>query len=111
MLALASHGLLSFSGLPLRLPFYLGCGALVATIVATACSLAATLTQSPAAVWIVSPTALGLFFLGCVQLICLGIVGEYLNRIYDEVRARPRWIVDTEIGAGAEVAQSHHKAA
>jgi hypothetical protein len=33
-------------------------------------------------------------------LVCIGVVGEYLNRIYDEVRNRPRWIVDQEIGAG-----------
>jgi glycosyltransferase involved in cell wall biosynthesis len=37
-------------------------------------------------------------FLGGVQLISVGILGEYIGRIYEEVRARPRFIVDTAVG-------------
>jgi glycosyltransferase involved in cell wall biosynthesis len=37
-------------------------------------------------------------FLGGVQLISVGILGEYIGRIYEEVRARPRFIVDAEVG-------------
>ena len=37
-------------------------------------------------------------FLGGVQLLLLGIIGEYLARIYTEVKMRPRWIVNAALG-------------
>ncbi len=48
-----------------------------------------------------SPTLVMLVsFLGGVQLISIGILGEYIGRIYEEVRARPKFIVDRQVGFG-----------
>jgi dolichol-phosphate mannosyltransferase len=41
-------------------------------------------------------------FMGGIQLISVGILGEYIGRIYEEVRARPRFIVDRAEGFGGQ---------
>lgn len=43
-------------------------------------------------------TLVAVLFLGSIQLISLGIIGEYLGRIYDEVRERPLYLVDKKYG-------------
>jgi polyisoprenyl-phosphate glycosyltransferase len=43
-------------------------------------------------------TLILVLFLGGIQLIFLGVIGEYLARIYDEVRARPLYVVREELG-------------
>jgi len=94
MLRFAANGLLSFSSVPLHFPAYFGAFVLVATLLAGGSSLASWLLWPAAGCWL-SPGVLAMFFLGAVQLISLGVIGEYLARIYDEVRGRPRWIVRT----------------
>jgi len=39
-------------------------------------------------------------FIGGVQLLMLGVIGEYLSRVYDEVRQRPLYIVRSQLGVG-----------
>jgi dolichol-phosphate mannosyltransferase len=94
---LASDGLLSFSPLPLRLALYLGavtCFATLLTFVIAVIVYLATAGQTA----IASPAVLVTAFMGSVQLMCLGLLGEYVNRIYTDVRGRPRWIVQSTLG-------------
>ena len=50
----------------------------------------------------VTTVLLAVLLLGGIQLITVGIIGEYLGRVYDEVKRRPLYIVRDEIGPGAE---------
>jgi dolichol-phosphate mannosyltransferase len=92
MLKFALDGITSFSYLPLQLATYVGfvvAGLAVLGIIAT---VILRLSGSEA-FYGQATTLVSVLFLGGVQLISLGIIGEYLGRIYDEVKGRPLYIV------------------
>jgi len=95
---LALEGITSFSTAPLRLATYLGLlTALVAFVYGVAIVLKALLWGDPVAGW---PTMMSvILFLGGVQLIALGVIGEYLGRLYDEAKQRPLYLVDSWLPA------------
>ncbi|UBF28179.1 glycosyltransferase family 2 protein [Kovacikia minuta CCNUW1] len=98
---LAVNGLVSFSKVPLRLSTYLG---LFAAAIAV---LMAILILYWRIFYLTSPltgyAAIGvaIFFLGAVQLFSIGILGEYIGRIYEEVKNRPLYTL-SEIAGFAE---------
>jgi dolichol-phosphate mannosyltransferase len=97
MLAFAIDGFTSFSTFPLRLATYLGL--LVSFfdflyIVYAICVRLFTNQAIPG--W--TSVLVAVLFLGGVQLIFLGVIGEYLSRVFDEVKARPLYIVSRKIG-------------
>ena len=86
----AMDAICSFSYKPLRL-----CFALAAVSLATAILLAlCTVFSSTAAATVGLFVSAAVFTVGCMFLLCMGIVGEYLGRVYDEVRNRPLSIIN-----------------
>ena len=100
MIRFALDGITAFSYLPLQLASYMGF--IIACIVGLAAIIAVILRVSnligPDVLKGQTTTLVAVLFLGGVQLIFLGIIGEYLGRIYDEVKRRPLYIVAEELG-------------
>jgi glycosyltransferase involved in cell wall biosynthesis len=94
----AMDGLFSFSYLPLRLLTY--CGLSIAGVgfaIGVFFAVRRILGIETAATGFTTLVTLVLF-LGGVQLIGIGVLGEYLGRIYDEVKRRPQYIVKRNLG-------------
>ncbi|MEO5628629.1 MAG: glycosyltransferase family 2 protein [Thermomonas sp.] len=89
----ALEGITSFSTAPLRVATYLGvASALVAFAYGSWIIVKAILWGDQVAGW---PTMMSvILFLGGVQLVALGLIGEYLGRLYEESKQRPLYLVD-----------------
>lgn len=97
MVKFAVDGLLAFSQVPLKLASGLGLAASVVSfffmIYGVVVKYVAPETVIPG--W--SSTFSAILFLGGIQLICLGVLGEYIGRIYEEIKNRPLYIVAEEV--------------
>jgi glycosyltransferase involved in cell wall biosynthesis len=92
MLKFAFDGITSFSNIPLRLATYLGfMVSFVAFLVIVYTLYQKYFKHDVVQGW--SSLMVSILFIGGVQLICLGIIGEYLGRIMDNVKKRPLYIV------------------
>lgn len=89
----ALEGITSFSTVPLRMATYLGLATAFAAFVAAIwIVIKAALWGDPVAGW---PTMMVvILFLGGVQLICMGMIGEYLGRLYGESKQRPLYLIE-----------------
>lgn len=97
MLSLGWEGITSFSVAPLRLVAALGFLIALASLVVTAWALTVKLVFDAAVPgW--ASTVVPLYFLGGVQILCLGVIGEYVGKIYLEAKRRPRYAVETRLG-------------
>ncbi|SDZ37923.1 dolichol-phosphate mannosyltransferase [Micromonospora pattaloongensis] len=91
MVRLAADSVTSFSAAPLRLPTWLGLGTMALSTVLVGYAVAGYLSGRTVAGW-ASLFAAVLFF-GAVQLLCLGLLGEYVGRIYTALQGRPAYLV------------------
>lgn len=94
---LAVDGIMSFSLIPLRLAVWMGFFVATLSCVGIVYAVVVRLTTSA---WVQGWAMLmvGLLFLGGVQLIFLGVIGEYLGRIYMELKQRPLYFVKERLG-------------
>jgi len=97
LLNFAIEGITSFSYVPLRLATYIGLVIALMSFFYAAYIMISTLIYGnpvpgyPSLITII-------LFLGGVQLICIGIMGEYMGRIYNEVKQRPVYIIRKKFG-------------
>ena len=100
---LAFDGLFSFSVLPLRAVLLLGCLATLLGLTYSGIALAVVAFRWPVPGFTPAPpgwlsTMMLVVFFGGVQLVVLGLIGEYLGRVYEEVQHRPVYIVRSDLG-------------
>lgn len=92
MMALAVDGITSFSAVPLRLVSRIGAFICAASMIFGVWAIVANFRGSSMPGW--TSTVVPIYFLGGLQMLSLGIIGEYLAKIYFETKRRPRFIVE-----------------
>jgi len=100
--ALAINGIISFSRVPLKLATYLGMLSAGVALFMIFLVLYWRLFDSASPLIGYTLITIALFFLGSVQLFCIGILGEYIGRIYEEVKGRPIYTVKEMGGVRSE---------
>ena len=95
MLAFAADGITSFSIKPLRLILSLGIIILVISIFIMLYALIVKILGHTVAGW--TFLTISIWFIGGLQMISIGIIGEYIGKIYNETKRRPRYIIETEL--------------
>jgi len=104
MIALALNAITSFSVVPLRLVTFVGFSVFVVSMLVTVWALwVRFFIDKSVPGW--ASTVLPMYFLGGIQILCIGVLGEYLGKIYAEVKSRPRYFIE-KIVSGASVNQT-----
>jgi dolichol-phosphate mannosyltransferase len=93
LMRLASDGLLSFSSLPLRLPLYGGGALLVLAALHAGAVLALGFGGFDVGPWMLHATAGLTLLLNGLVLTSVGVLGEYLGRVYEQVKQRPLYVL------------------
>jgi len=91
MIRLSVDSLTGFSTAPLRLATWFGLGGAAATLLLLAYAVVAYLTGRTVAGW--TSTVVVVAAVGAVQLLCLGMLGEYVGRLYTQMQGRPSYYV------------------
>ena len=95
MISFAWNGITSFSNYPLRLVTIIGFAIFCLCLIMSVYALFGLYSGNYVPGWL--STVLPMYFLGGVQLFCFGIIGEYIGKIYSEIKKRPRYFIDKKI--------------
>ena len=98
MLNFAWNGITSMSIRPLRFVTWMGFLVFFISIALGIYALIARVFFDTVSGW--ASTVIPMYFLGGIQLLCIGILGEYVGKIYKEVKQRPRFIIEEFLGDG-----------
>jgi len=96
MLALAIEGITSLTVTPLRLIAALGMLTFLLSLIASIYALIQKAQGNVMEGW--TSVMISIFFLGGVQLLCLGVIGEYIGKIYMETKSRPKFMIEKFVG-------------
>ncbi len=100
MLRFGLDGIVSFSVKPLRIAFYVGFIVSLLSMVYALFAIIKFLNDETVAGW--TSILVSVLFLGGMTLLSLGVIGEYIARIFNEVRRRPMYFIKDEIGLTQE---------
>lgn len=101
MLRLTADSITSFSAAPLRLATWLGAGGFAICLALATGAIVADLVGHTVPGW--ASLTVALLFLGAIQLLCLGLLGEYVGRLYAEAQRRPLYFVAEDTGTAVRV--------
>lgn len=101
MLALAFNGISSFSVKPISMIMGLGVFIIICSILAAIYALISYFTGRVVQGW--TSLILSIWFLGGLQLLAVGMVGQYIGKIYMEVKQRPRYNIEKILESGQEL--------
>ncbi|MDE5587836.1 MAG: glycosyltransferase [Acetatifactor sp.] len=104
MLALAFNGISSFSVKPISLILGLGLFIIFVSVIALVYALVSYCTGHVVPGW--TSLILSIWFLGGLQLLAIGMVGQYIGKIYIEVKQRPRYNIEEILSSGEIITKS-----
>jgi len=107
-LSLAANGLVTFSRVPLRLSTYVGLFAAAVALLMALLVLYWRIVAPSSPLTGFAAILIAIFFLGAVQLVSIGILGEYVGRIYEEVKGRPLYVLSEVAGFTEEASATRN---
>lgn len=94
MARLAVDSLTSFTAMPLRVATWAGVAGSMACLVMVIVAVVAQVLGATVPGW--ASVFVAVFFLGAIQLLCLGLLGEYIGRLYSEAQHRPLYLISSD---------------